>query len=86
MNEGSGYIKLNVAAMGVFMDDGTLDKAELDRLIRIAMQDGTIDPDEKRVLGRIFGQIQPADVSAEVLGRIIEIKRRHGIDNISSEP
>jgi len=86
MKEGSSYIKLNVAAMTFFMDDGTIDMGELEGLLALALQDGVIDDDEKRVLGRIFGQVEPCDLSAEVLARIMEIKKKHGIQSIESKP
>lgn len=50
----------------MFMDDGTLDQSEVERLLRIAFADGELDADERRVLARIFDRVDRVRVTEEV--------------------
>lgn len=79
MVEQKPHLEIASACVGCFTDDGTLDLGELDFLLGIALRDGVIDDDEKRVLGNIFRQVSRSDVSQQVWDRITEVKARHGI-------
>lgn len=62
----SSYIELAVAAIQMFGNDGTLDEAEVERLLRIAFEDGQLDADERRVLANIFDRVDQQRVTPEV--------------------
>ena len=64
----------------VFANDPTIDVAELDFIKRLAMHDGRIDDDERRVLARIFSRVSESTVDATVWEEIQRFKRVHGID------
>lgn len=80
MTEKSRYIQIATASIGVFADDGKLDMREFEYLLSLALEDGVIDDDEKRVLGSIFRKVTPADVGPGVWNRIQEVRQKHGID------
>ena len=75
----SRWIEMAYSAIGIYADDGTLDMGELNFLLGLALKDGTVDDDERRVLGTIFKQITRSDVSLRVWNRIQEIKRQHNV-------
>ncbi len=77
--DGSGYIELTYSSIRIFADDGTLDMGELNFLLGIALKDGVIDDDERRVLGNIFAQVTRNQVDEKVWERIQEVRRQHGI-------
>jgi len=64
----------------VFANDPTIDIAELDFIKRLAMHDGQIDDEERRVLARIFDRVSEATVDDVVWKEIQRFKRAHGID------
>ena len=77
--EGSSYLELAYSSIKIFANDGTVDMEELNYLIGMAMRDGHLDDDEKRVLGRIFDQAEKTRLRLAVRTRIGELRRRHGI-------
>ncbi len=79
MSSEHSHIKIAYSAIRVFADDGTLDLEELNFLMGLALQDGIIDDEEKRVLGNIFNQLSQADVSAKVWERMMQIRAKYGI-------
>jgi hypothetical protein len=79
MTQAAGYIELAYSSIRVFADDGTLDMGELNFLLGIALKDGQIDEDEKRVLRNIFDQVSEDEVSARVWARMEEIKKKYDL-------
>lgn len=73
----SSYIELAYSSIPVFADDGTLDMGELNFLLGLALKDGQIDDDEKRVLRNIFKQVAEPEVTPKVWERINEIKKKY---------
>lgn len=76
----SSHHQIAIASIQCFTDDGTLDMNELNFLLGLAMRDGVMDNDEKRVLGNIFSQVSQSEVGNVVWDRIQSIKNTHGID------
>lgn len=62
-----------------FANDGTLDEAELKLLEKIALEDGVIDAEEKRVLGMLFSRVSEETVSAAVWSEIRRFKDEQDI-------
>ena len=75
----SAYLEMAYSSIRIFADDGTLDNGELNFLLGLALRDGQIDDDEKRVLGNIFKQAEATNLSLTVQSRIREVRRKHGI-------
>lgn len=66
----SRWIELAVAAIPVFADDGTLDAAELERLVTLAMEDERVDADERRVMLRILSALDLASLPTGLAIRV----------------
>lgn len=77
MTKDSGFIEMAYSSIPVFADDGTLDLEELNFLMGMALRDGEVDEDEKRVLRNIFAQVKEHEVAPKVWTRITEIKKKH---------
>lgn len=64
-----------------FSDDGVLDVNELDQIVKIAMQDGTVDEDEKEVLKNIIFNLTSKDLTVELWTRVEQLVEHYGLDN-----
>ena len=73
------HLKLALASIPVFTDDGRMDLAELDRLLAVALEDQVVDPEEKRVLANVLARAEKDGVDAEVKARIGEVRQLHGL-------
>lgn len=71
------HLKLALASIVVFTDDGRMDLAELERLLTVAQEDGDVDDEEKRVLANILARAEKDGVSADVQARIAEVRLQH---------
>ena len=65
--------------LAVFANDGRLDAAEMAMLERLALRDGTVDPQERTVLSRIFAKVQPDSVTPDVWDEIQRFKSKYEI-------
>ena len=75
----SKWMEIAYGAIGVFADDGTMDLNELNFLLGLALKDGVIDDDEKRVLRNIFKRVSEAEVTPTVWARIQDVRQKHDI-------
>lgn len=71
------HLEIAIASINCFTDDGTLDIGELNFLVGLAMRDGVMDEDEKRVIASIFSKVPRNDVSNVVWDRMQAIKKEH---------
>jgi uncharacterized membrane protein YebE (DUF533 family) len=74
--EAKTYIQMVLQSIDIFANDGKLDSVELQKLMDIALRDGQIDAEERRVLNKIFEQAEKSGVSAEVSALIEKIRAR----------
>lgn len=73
------YLEISFRSIQCFTNDGTLDVHELNQLVDIALRDGAIDDEERRVLGKIISLLKPEELTAEMLGRIAVLKSQYAI-------
>jgi len=71
------YLELSFQSIQCFTNDGKLLVDELDQLLAIALRDGMVDEDEKRVLSNIFSKLNENELTQEMQERIEEIKNIH---------
>jgi hypothetical protein len=76
----SSHLDIAVASIQCFTDDGTLDQGEVKYLLGIALRDGVVDDEEKRVLGNIFSKVSSSDVCSDTWTLIQNAKAKHGIN------
>lgn len=72
--ENRDYLELSFRSIQAFTDDGKLDAAEFDELITIALRDGEIDDNERRVIGNILDRVRPEEIDAELGRKITDLQ------------
>jgi hypothetical protein len=75
------HLDIAIASIHVFTDDGRLDLAELEKLLALALRDGVVDEDEKRVLANILLRAERDGVDEAVLTRIDQVRQQYGFDD-----
>ena len=63
-----------------FANDGTMDRAELERFKELALSDGVVDDEEKLVLRKVFARVSEEKVGPEIWAEIQRFRANHGID------
>ncbi|MZR61538.1 hypothetical protein [Alcanivorax sp. DP30] len=77
--ESRDYLEMTFRSINCFSDDGKLDVNELDSLVEIAMRDGAIDDNEKRVLRNIIDRLTDAELTDDMQARVQGLQEQHGI-------
>ena len=77
--ESRDYLEMTFRSINCFSDDGKLDVNELDSLVEIAMRDGAIDDNEKRVLRNIIDRLTDAELTDDMQARVQGLLEQHGI-------
>lgn len=75
----NSHLEIALASIKCFTDDGTIDIGELNFLIGLAMRDGIMDNEEKRVLGDVFNKVSKNDVNKKVWDRLEAVRKEYGI-------
>ena len=75
----SNYLEMSFKSINCFADDGQLDIDELNKLVAIALKDGAVDADEKRVLGNIIAKLKPAELTSTLQRRVDELREKYAI-------
>lgn len=57
------HLEISFRSIRCFTDDGKLDAKEFHELVEIALRDGKIDDDEKRVLNNIISKIHEDEMT-----------------------
>ena len=77
MSENRDYLEMTFHSINCFADDGKLDVNELNQILAIALKDGVVDDNEKRVLSNIIGRLNEAELDGEMLSKVEEIKAEY---------
>jgi len=75
--ENRDYLDLTFKSIECFSNDGKLLLSELDELMRLALKDGILDDNEKRVLLNIFSRLTPEELTTEMRFEIEKIRAKH---------
>lgn len=73
------HLEIAAASVRVFANDGTLDMGELEHLLAVALRDGGVNDDERRVLGNILNRVGQREVTPAVWKRITEVRAQYEI-------
>ncbi len=79
MSDMPSHHKIAIASIKCFSDDGKLDIGEINFLLGIALADGIVSDDEKRILGSVFSRIGIEGRDAVLVERIRQAKKMYGI-------
>lgn len=63
----------------VFANDGTIDEGELKMLEKLAMEDGVIDDEERKVLSLLFHRVSKESLAEAVWKEMEKFRADHGI-------
>lgn len=74
MRENRDYLEMTFHSINCFADDGSLDVNELNQILAIALKDGIVDDNEKRVLTNIIGRLNESELEGELLSKVEEVK------------
>lgn len=77
--ESRDYLEISFRSIQCFSNDGKLDLNELNQLVDVALRDGRIDDNERRVLSKIFSLLKPEELTPELTARVQELKSTHQI-------
>jgi hypothetical protein len=77
--ENRDYLEMAVRSIECFANDGTLKVDELKRLLDIALRDGVVDDNEKRILRSIFGKLKPEELTPDMLATMEAVRKHAGI-------
>jgi citrate lyase beta subunit len=67
-------------AVQCFTEDGTLDVEGLDQIVKIALEDGVVDDEEKKVLKNIIYNLTSKDLTAGMWARVEQLVAHYGLD------
>ena len=70
----SRWMEMAVYAIQIFSNDGTMDDHEFDCLLGLAREDGVVDADERRVLGRVLDRVDRQRVPDALWARIGSVR------------
>lgn len=77
--ESRDYLEITFRSIKCFADDGKLDVNELNALVEIALKDGVVDDNEKRVLRNIIQRLTDAELTPEMKSKVAELRQQYDI-------
>lgn len=77
--ESRDYLEMAYRSIECFTNDGKLKVDELKQLLDIALRDGVVDDNERRVLRNIFSRLTPAELTPEMTQAIAAVRTRAGL-------
>ena len=69
MSESRDYLEMTFHSINCFAD-GTLCINDLNQIVDIALKDGVVDDNEKRVLANIIGRLNGTELQGELQQRV----------------
>lgn len=73
--ESRDYLEMSFRSIQCFTDDGRLMPEELQRIADIALRDGVVDANEKRVLASIIGKLTKAELTPPMQAKLTELAK-----------
>ncbi|MBS1198445.1 MAG: hypothetical protein H6R18_2230 [Proteobacteria bacterium] len=76
MNKDSrDYLEMSFRSIDCFTNDGKLLPDELQSIVDIALRDGIVDANEKRVLSSIISKLTPSELTPAMQAKVAEVKK-----------
>jgi len=73
------HLEIAYTSMTLFQDDGTLVEEEFNKLLDIALKDGHVNDEEKRILNSILARLKDDEITYSFKQRIVEVKEKYNI-------
>jgi hypothetical protein len=77
MSESKDYLEMSFRSINCFANDGKLDVFELNEIVDIALKDGVVDDNEKRVLGSIISRLNSDELQGELEQRVNQLREEY---------
>lgn len=77
MSETKDYLEMSFRSINCFANDGKLDVGELNELVNVALRDGVVDDNEKRVLGKIISRLNATELQGELKQRVNQLREEY---------
>lgn len=77
MNKSNDFLEMSFRSMNCFANDGTLDLHELNEIVAIALKDGVVDDNEKRVLANIISKLNAKELMGELADRVEQLRAEY---------
>ena len=79
MAESRDYLEIAFRSIECFTNDGKLRVDEPDKLVEVALRDGVVDENEKRVLRNILRRLKTDELTPAMLAKIENVRAQIGI-------
>jgi hypothetical protein len=76
--ESRDYLEMTFRSISCFANDGKLLVDELQEIVDIALRDGVVDDNEKRVLKSIIDKLDAMELTGEMFEKIQQLRCAHG--------
>lgn len=76
--ENRDYLEMSFKSINCFANDGKLLPDELDEIFDIALRDGEVDDNEKRVLRDIISRLTESELTPEMINKIDKLRSEYG--------
>jgi len=77
MTESNDYLEMSFRSINCFANDGKLDVNELNEIVSVALRDGVVDENEKRVLGKIISRLNAKELQGELEQRVNQLRKEY---------
>ncbi len=71
------YLEMSFRSINCFANDGKLDVGELNEIVNVALKDGVVDENEKRVLGKIISRLNAKELQGELEQRVNQLREEY---------
>jgi hypothetical protein len=78
MNKSNDFLEMTFRSINCFANDGKLDVDELNEIVEIALKDGVVDANEKRVLASIISKLNAEELVGELADKVSQIRTEYG--------
>jgi hypothetical protein len=79
MTESRDYLEMTFHSINCFSDDGKLNVDELNQIVDIALKDGVVDDNEKRVLSNIISRLSTDELKGALKVRVEQLRKECSI-------
>lgn len=73
------FLEISFRSIHCFSNDGKLDVHELNQLVDIALRDGAVDDEERRVLAKIISLLKEDELAPDMRARIAVLRSQYAI-------
>ncbi len=82
--ENRDYLEMTFRSVRCFADDGVFSEQDFNEIVAVALRDGAIDDNEKRVLVKIIATLGPAELSPAVRQQIAQLNSQYQLGAVVS--